>query len=83
MNTFYPLDFTKTHSYYRFHMELGVWLRIWELENSLDRNGVIAENNKIRERLEEADRELRVQRGMKSSAAGITVDPTAPLSNSS
>jgi glycosyltransferase involved in cell wall biosynthesis len=52
------------HSYYRLHMEVGIWLRIWEHQNSLDRNGVIAENNKAREKLEKADRELRLQRGL-------------------
>jgi glycosyltransferase involved in cell wall biosynthesis len=52
------------HSYYRFHMEFGIWLRIWELEHSLDRDGVIAENNKYREQLEQSDRELRNKRGV-------------------
>jgi len=52
------------HSYYRLHMELGIWLRIWEHQNSLDRTGVIAANNEAREKLEKLDRELRLRRGL-------------------
>lgn len=52
------------HSYYRFHMEVGIWLRVWEHENALDRNGVIAANKRCRDLLEASDKELRSQRGM-------------------
>lgn len=48
------------HSYYRFHMEVGIWMRVWELENGLDRRGVLESNAKHR-RAEEQRLEKAVQ----------------------
>ncbi len=41
------------HSYYRFQMEFGIWLRVWEHENNLLRGRVIELNNMHRETMEE------------------------------
>lgn len=41
------------HSYYRFHMVLGVWFRIWELEHGYDSDSSIRRNVKARSALEE------------------------------
>jgi hypothetical protein len=40
------------HSFYRWHMEVGIWLRIWEWQHDLSRSGVLDANNAVRERLE-------------------------------
>lgn len=40
------------HSFYRWHMEIGIWLRIWEWENNLSGDGVKEANNKIRSEFE-------------------------------
>lgn len=40
------------HSYYRFHMVLGVWLRIWEYQNGYDVRGTVEKNNAARAQLE-------------------------------
>lgn len=40
------------HSFYRWHMEIGIWLRIWEWENNLSGDGVKDANNKIRSEFE-------------------------------
>ena len=40
------------HSYHRWQMEVGIWLRIWEWENKLSREGVIRENETFRQKLE-------------------------------
>lgn len=36
------------HSFYRWHMEIGIWLRIWEWENNLSGTGVKEANNTLR-----------------------------------
>jgi glycosyltransferase involved in cell wall biosynthesis len=41
------------HSYYRWHMEFTLWLRIWEWENGFTRKDVLKMNNEFREKLEE------------------------------
>jgi glycosyltransferase involved in cell wall biosynthesis len=41
------------HSFYRWHMEVGIWLRIWEWQHDLSRSGVIQANNAVRVRLEQ------------------------------
>lgn len=40
------------HSYYRWHMEFTIWLRIWELGHGYTRNDVILRNDNIRRNLE-------------------------------
>ena len=40
------------HCYYIFHMHMGIWLRVWERENGLDINGVVARNESARSSLE-------------------------------
>jgi glycosyltransferase involved in cell wall biosynthesis len=40
------------HSYYRFHMEFTIWLRIWELENGYTMDRVIDLNSANRNRRE-------------------------------
>lgn len=48
------------HSFYRWHMEIGIWLRIWEWENNLSGNGVKDANNKIRSEFERKIAEEKV-----------------------
>ena len=49
------------HSFYRWHMEIGIWLRIWEWENNLSGNGVKDANNKIRAQFEKKIAEEKVK----------------------
>jgi glycosyltransferase involved in cell wall biosynthesis len=43
------------HSYYRFHMEFSVWLRLWEWENGLTLPEVKKRNDAVRTSLEAKD----------------------------
>jgi len=40
------------HSFYRWQMEIGIWLRIWEWQHDLIRPQVIERNSELRQRLE-------------------------------
>lgn len=40
------------HSYYRWHMEFTVWLRIWEWEQGYTRADVVRRNNSVRQQFE-------------------------------
>jgi hypothetical protein len=42
------------HSYYRWHMEFTILLRVWEWQNSFTRDDVIEKNRKIRCQMESA-----------------------------
>jgi hypothetical protein len=44
------------HSYYRFHMEFSVWLRVWERENGFTLSDVRKLNEAVRKKMETADR---------------------------
>jgi len=54
------------HSFYRWHMEVGIWLRVWEWQNQLDRTGVLRENEALRCQLEA---EIRQSLPVQSPAA--------------
>lgn len=43
------------HSYYRFHMEFSVWLRLWEWQHGLTLPDVKQRNDAVRARLEAED----------------------------
>lgn len=40
------------HSYAKLQMEIGIWIRIWELENKFTREDVIKRNAEFRDRIE-------------------------------
>ena len=40
------------HAYYRFHMEIGIWLRLWEWQHGYDAINVRVKNSEFREKLE-------------------------------
>lgn len=44
------------HSYYRFHMEFSVWLRVWEHQNGFTLADVRRLNQAVRKKMETADR---------------------------
>jgi len=41
------------HSFYRWHMEIGIWLRVWEWQHQLDRQHVLDRNDAHRKKLEQ------------------------------
>lgn len=52
------------HCYYLFHMQMSIWLRIWELGVGLDIEGVRKRNAAVRQKLQIAfDRERSAPRG--------------------
>jgi glycosyltransferase involved in cell wall biosynthesis len=67
------------HSYYRWHMEFTVWLRIWEWEKSYTRADVIRRNNSVRQHMEaelDADRSANKFRHVPRPSSRIYIDPS-------
>jgi len=57
------------HSFYRWHMEVGIWLRVWEWEHQFSRDDVLRRNDEFRLGLE---KELPLHRDAAANSSPTT-----------